>query len=233
MGMKRVVLVYGGILLILAVAVGMVTAWLHLTRDPSTVLTSPCDPPCWYGIQPGETTSMGVLSILMELPWASGIRERTRGYSDELIHLEWRFSRPAPDSYAYAYFDDDICTAISILTYGSLTIADAFGSFGEPERMWVHSEEVQTREWIEVTLFYSSDGIVVEVDVDVPAEDAGDYVEILGKSPVARVTYFDPSRFQDLLDTEILINEPSRPELGSLFPWPGLGAIPYERDQEQ
>jgi hypothetical protein len=34
-------------------------------------------------------TSVRVLSIL-ELPWVSGIRERTQGYSDELISLSTR-----------------------------------------------------------------------------------------------------------------------------------------------
>ena len=233
--MKRLVLVCGGILLFLAVAIGFVTAWLHLTRDPSTVLTNPCDPPCWYGIQPGEMTSVRVLSILMELPWVSGIRERMRGYPrrDELFHLQWAFRRPAPDAYGYAYFDDDICTSISILTHGSLTISDAFGRFGEPELMWMHTEKAGTREWVEVTLLYSSDGIVVEVDVDLPTEGASNSVEMREKTPVWRVTYFDPGRFQDLLDTEILINERPQSRLGDLVPWPGLGVIQHERGQDQ
>ena len=180
-------------------------------------------------------TSLPVLSILMELPWVSGIRERMRNFpvSDELIHLEWKFNRPAPDSYGYAYFDDDVCTAISILTHGSLTIADAFGRFGEPELMWMHTEKVETREWIEVTLLFSAQGAAVEVDVDLPAEGEIDQFEVLGKSPVWRVTYFDPRRFQDLLDTEILINEAPRTRPGGLMPWPGLGVIQYERGQEQ
>jgi hypothetical protein len=233
--MKRLVLVYGGILLFLAVAVGFVTAWLHLTREPSTVLTNPCDPPCWYGIQPGEMTSVRVLSILMDLPWVGSISERMRGYPrrDELFHLRWPYRRPAPDTYGYAYFDDDICTSISILTHGSLTIADAFGKFGEPELMWMHTEKAGTREWVEVTLLYSSDGIVVEVDIDLPAEGASNYVEIREKTPVWRVTYFDPGRFQGLLETEILINERPRNRLVDLMPWPGLGAIHYTRGQGQ
>ncbi|MGC9334056.1 MAG: hypothetical protein ACP5JJ_07910 [Anaerolineae bacterium] len=233
--MKRLLLVYGGILLFLAVAIGIVAAWHHLTREPSTVLTNPCDPPCWYGIQPGEMTSLRVLSILMELPWVSGIRERMRGFParDELEHLEWKLSRPVPDAYGYAYFDDDLCTAVSILTYGSLTIADAFDRFGEPELMWMHTEKVGTREWIEVTLLWDSDGIVVEVDVDFPAQGVSNYVEILEKTPIWRVTYFDPSRFEDLLDTEILINETPRARVGEPVPWPGLGAIPWKRGQEQ
>jgi hypothetical protein len=233
--MKRLVLVYGGILLFLAVAVGFVTAWLHLTREPSTVLTNPCDPPCWHGIQPGEMTSVRVLSILMVLPWVVSIRERMRGYprSDELFHLQWAFRRPASDTYGYAYFDDDICTSISILTHGSLTIADALGRFGEPELMWMHTEKAGTREWVEVTLLYSSDGIVVEVDVDLPTEGANNYVEMREKTPVWRVTYFDPGRLQDLLDTEILINERPQSRLGDLMPWPGLGVLQYERGQDQ
>jgi hypothetical protein len=233
--MKRLVLVYGGILLFLALAVGFVTAWLHLTRDPSTVLTSPCDPPCWYGIQPGEMTSVRVLSILMDLPWVVSIRERMHRYprNNELVHLEWRFWRPAPDTYGYAYFDDDICTSISILTHGSLTISDAFGRFGEPELMWMHTEKAGTREWVEVTLLYSSDGIVVEVDVDLPTEGANNSVEMREETPVWRVTYFDPGRLHDLLDTEILINERPQSRLGDLMSWPGLGVIQYERGQDQ
>lgn len=233
--MKRLILIYAGVLVFVAAAVGVVAAWLHFTREPSTMLTNPCDPPCWYGIQPGEMTSLPVLGILMELPWVSGIRERISNFpvSDELIHLEWKFIRPAPDSYGYAYFDDDVCTAISILTHGSLTIADAFGRFGEPELMWVHTEKVETREWIEVTLLYRAQGVAVEVDVDLPTEGAIDQFEVVGKSPVRRVTYFDSGRFQDLLDTEILINEAPRTRPGDLMPWPGLGVMRYERGQEQ
>ena len=231
--MKRFLLVYGGGLLFLAAAVGIAIAWRHLNRGPSTVLTSACDPPCWHGIQPGDTDSVGVLNILMELPWViQGIREGTKGYSDELMQLEWRFKQPAPDTVGYAYFDTDICTAVSLLTHGSLTIADAFGRFGEPELMWMHREEVETREWIEVTLLYPSIGIVVEVDVDLPAEGAINQVEVAGKNPVSRVTYFDPSRLQDLLHTEILINEAPQARPAELMPWPGLGLIRYERGQE-
>jgi hypothetical protein len=179
-------------------------------------------------------TSVRVLSLLMDLPWVGSIRERTRNYprNDELIHLEWSFKRPAPDAYGFAYFDEDLCTAVSTLTYGSLTVADAFGRFGEPELMWLHSEKVDGREWVEVTLLYGTSGMVVEVDVDLPSDGAVNHVEVLGDSRVSRVTYFDPGRFQDLLDTEILINEPPRTRPGELTPWPGLGVIYYQREQE-
>jgi hypothetical protein len=180
-------------------------------------------------------TSVRVLSILMDLPWVVSIRERMRGYPhrDELFSLQWTFRRPAPDTYGYAYFDDDVCTSISILTLGSLAISDAFGRFGEPELMWMHTEKAGTREWVEVTLLYSSEGIVVEVDVDLPTEGANNSVEMHEKTLVWRVTYFDPGRLQDLLDTEILINERPQSRLGDLMPWPGLGVIQYERGQDQ
>jgi hypothetical protein len=122
---------------------------------------------------------------------------------------------------------------VSILTYGSLTIADAFGRFGEPELMWMHTEKAGGHEWVEVTLLYNSVGIVVEVDFDLPAEGASNYVEIRERTPVWRVTYFDPDRFQGLLDSEILINERPRNRPGDLVPWPGLGAIHYTGGQPE
>jgi hypothetical protein len=180
-------------------------------------------------------TSVRVLSILMDLPSVFSIRERMRRYprSDELFHLEWRFGRPTPDTLGYAYFDDDTCTAVSILTHGSLTVADAFGRLGEPELMWMHTENTGAQEWLEVTLLDSSVGIVIEVDFDLPAEGASNHVEIREVSPVWRVTYFDPGRFQDLLDSEILINERPRNRPGDLMPWPGLGAIYYTKEQSE
>lgn len=236
MSLKRTLLVGAGFLLFVGAAVASVALWRNLNREPSTVLTNPCAPPCWHGIQPGEMTSVRVLGILMELPWVSqGIHERIRNYprSDELIHLEWYFTRPAPDAYGYAYFDEDLCTAISILAFGSLTVADAFGRFGEPEFMWVHTEEVDGRAWVEVTLLYGTSGVVVEVNVDGTDQDTTGSVEITANSPVWRVTYFDPTRFEGLLGTEILINESAETREGDLMPWPGLGTIPYERAQRQ
>ena len=99
--------------------------------------------------------------------------------------------------------------------------------------MWMHTEKVGAQEWLEVTLLYSSVGIVIEVDFDLPAEGASNHVEIREESPVWRVTYFDPGRFQDLLDSEILINERPRNRPGDLMPWPGLGAIHHTKEQSE
>jgi len=71
------------------------------------------------------------------------------------------------------------------------------------------------------------------VDFDLPAEGTSNYVEIREETPVWRVTYFDPGRFQGLLDTEILINERPQSRLVEPMPWPGLGAIHYTRGQPE
>jgi len=86
--MKRLLSGQGGVLLLVA-AVGIALAWRQLNRGPSTVLTSAYDPPCWHGIQPGGTDSVGVLNILTELPWVSG---GTKGYSDEHNQITYRFA---------------------------------------------------------------------------------------------------------------------------------------------
>jgi hypothetical protein len=226
--MKHLLRVSAGILLFLALILGLLALLSRLLRPSSTVLTNPCDPPCWHGIRPGETTSWGVLSVLEEQPWArhDSIREWLRG--DQLSHLGWEFRQPAGDAYGYAYFDEGRCIAVSILTFHSLTVADAFGKLGQPELMGLHATQVDGREWLEVTLLYPAAGVLIRVDLELPAEGERDRVQIRDRSPVARVTYFAPDRFQDLLETEILV--PGRPGTRprEFRPWPGLGLIRYE-----
>lgn len=226
--MKRLFLVISGLLLFIIMATGVLTLVRHLSRAPSTVLTSvDCDPPCWYGIQPGETTSWDVLTALMEQPWLGSIQEQTR--RDQVTQFSWTFRRPAGDSFGFAYFEEERCTAISILTVGSLNLADAFARLGEPELIWTHIERTEGREWLEVTLLAPEKGIVIELNYTDPAASESGYIELRGDKPVYRVTYFDPNRFPELLDTIILINEPVRNRAGALRPWPGFGPIAYER----
>jgi hypothetical protein len=226
--LKHLLRVSVGILLFLALVLGLLAALNRFLRPSSTVVTNPCDPPCWHGIRPGETSSWGVLTILEEQPWVryDSIREWLSG--DELSHLGWEFRQPAGDAYGYAYFDEDRCIAVSILTFNSLTLSDAFGKVGEPELMWLHATQVDRRQWLEVTLLYPARGVLLRVDLELGAEGERSPIEIRDRSPVARVTYFAPSRFDDLLSTEILVR--GRPGTGAeaFRPWPGLGVILYE-----
>jgi hypothetical protein len=82
---------------------------------------------------------------------------------------------------------------------------------------------------VEVVLVYPAAGYLVEVDVDAPAKSAPPRVTVGARSPVMRVTYFAPERFQALLADRTILHSP--PGLGpsDLRPWPGFGPIDFTR----
>ncbi len=232
----RVVLTGGGLLAFIALLAVILTVWSRLTALPSTVLTSnasnaspACPAPCWYAIRPGETTVGEVLTFLPEQPFVQGSTIRVWPASGDINQIAWSFQRPAGDTAGYAYFESDRCTAVTIIAAGALTLADAFGKFGQPERVWTQTGQADARAWVEVDLVYPAAGYVVEVDVDAPAKNDPPQVTVGERTPVMRVTYFAPRSFQALLADSTLLHGPAGLSLSDLRPWPGLGPLVFTR----
>lgn len=224
--MKNFISVIVGILGFISIAVVFMVFLSHRVQTPSTVLLeTECTQPCWYGIQLGVASSDIVWRTLLEndLVDLRSIREWT--YKGEVTQMAWKFHRPVSDSAGYAYFENGQCTAISILTFGSLNLSDAIETLGEPEWVWTHLVTVGNRGWVEVTLLSPHSGHVIEVDVDFSPPTEPNSMELQGKSPVYRVTYFDPSRYYELMQTEILINQSPRDRSNVPQPWNGFGTI--------
>ena len=227
--MKSFLQVAVGILLFVGAFVGILTLLNNVSRQPSSVLTSDCEPPCWYGIRPGTTTRWEALSILEQMKHVdknSILLEQERN-SIEIARINWAFQRPAVDSLGSVEIKDDHVAAITILTVGSLKVSDAFAKLGQPEQMWTHAGRGEAREFLEITLLYPAKGYAIEANIDL--EGKPNFVEIDESTPVFRVTYLDPAMFEELLKTRVLIREPAVTRTGSAQDWPGLGKINFER----
>jgi hypothetical protein len=227
--MKSFLKAVAGLVLFIAAAVGIITLVNNLTRHPSSILTSDCTPPCWYGIQPGETTMGEALEILdgFEEVNQNSIMLETGRNSSEIEKVSWRFQRPGRDSGGSVQLEDERVVAIRILTIGSLTLADALNQFGQPDQIWTQIGTGQAREFLEITLLYPTQGYVVAAIIDL--EGKNDHVDLQESTPIYRITYFDPSQFEELLETRALIDQPMVSRKGSLKPWPGLGPLNFER----
>ena len=228
--MKRFILVVAGLLFFFAMAYGVLAILAEISRHPSSILTSTeCEPPCWYGIRPGETTSWEVLDFLLIQDWVIGrsINEWTTG--DETTQIAWKFQRPAGDTAGYIYFHGDRVTAISISTIGSLNVSEAFLLLGQPASMVAINKEITTRHWIEIDLIYPDEGFLVQVDIDLQANVQQNQVEITEGTPVYRIIYFDPRLYEELMESGILIDESIDTITNNIQPWLGLGVINVER----
>lgn len=209
--------------------VGLILLGLYALRNfnrrPSMVLTSDsCDAPCWYGIEPGVTSSIETLDLLSQMEdidqnslTSEVDREQT------ITSYYWFFQRPAEDSAGSVYFADDRVTAVSILTVDSLKLGNFFEKFGEPDEYWTEIGSGEDREFLQIALFYPTKGYVVNLIIDF--EGDASQVEINESSRVLRVTFYDPDLLQDLLKTQILIDKPLLARTGSYTPWTGVGLI--------
>jgi hypothetical protein len=228
--MKIYLKTVAGILLFFAIALGALTLLRNLNRQPSMVITSTaCEPPCWYGITPGETTSWEAFAILDQLP---GVNQDTvlGGYDreDKLNKIFWYFERPAEDSIGSIYFEDDRATAVTILTINSVKLAELFEKLGQPEKYWAEVGHGEDREYVNVLLFYPTQGYLIDMLIDL--EFDSNQVEIKGTTPVYRVTYFAPEMFEELLGSRILIDKAVLARKGSWQAWTGYGRIEVERE---
>ncbi len=217
------------IVLFIVVAAGALIGLKEFLQKPSIILTgTQCDPPCWYGIRPGQKEPYAIytaLSKIQEVNADSLIIENDR--DDRISNIHWNFQRPAPDGTGAIYFKDDRVTAISIVTLNSLKMQEIFEKLGEPESYWIELGQREYGEYARVYLFYPTRGALVDALIDI--EPGASQVEIRPSTPVFRVTYYDPEQLQMLLETRILIEQAVHARTGRMISWVGLKALPIER----
>lgn len=216
--------------LALILFIGIALLALYLLRDvflnPSTVLTSTeCDPPCWNGIHPGESSFTNVSRTLGEMEGVDqqSINTSAPTTSGEVESISWLFQPPARDVSGTVYLENEIVSAISILTVNSLTLEQVFERFGEPELVWAEIAPSSYREPVELSLIYSKNGFLVEAVIDL--KQGEEQVEVSEKTHVYRAVYFDPQKYQDLLETRILIRRPPPTRKNTPQPWTGFGIV--------
>lgn len=232
--MKELLKTIAGILLFITIALGIISFVNNFNRQPSVILTNTiCDPPCWNDISPGQTKASKVYAFLNDLEFIN--QDTILAESDrdgDLVSLFWSFQYPAVDSSGSVYFEDDLVTAISILTVNSvsnsLKLTDIVERYGHADEYWTEIGYGENREYLDVSLFYFQEGLLTNILIDIP--NGANQVEIKPSNRVFQVIYYDPEMLQELLETRILIDKPYKARTGSFQDWPGYGNIVFERN---
>jgi hypothetical protein len=227
--MKDFLKTVAGITIFIVLAVATMTIIRNINRQPSMILTSTvCEPPCWYGIHPGQTDSSQVYLILAQISGVDG--SSVVGIDDgnnNVSRIYWFFQRPVEDISGTVYFSDDKATAISIVTANTLKLATLFEKLGQPEEYWTEYGQDANSQYLEIFLLYPTKGYLVDVVIDVV--NSTDHVKIQAGTPVFRVTYFSSNTFQELLGTRILFDNPESVHADDFQPWTGYGDISFKR----
>ncbi len=209
---------------------GLLTVVRNYDKQPSLLLTSTeCDPPCWYGITPGQSTMSQVYSAL----------DRIEGVDKDLIFetdkidgkstkITWYFKKPAEDGVGSVRLHNDLVTAISIMTVNSLNMADLIHKLGEPEKYWTWiGQRDNGEQFLDIMLLAPTKGYLAEVVIDI--KPGSDQVVIKANTPVFRVTYFSPDMSREVPETQILSDGQSSGR-DPVQEWTGYGPIPVHRE---
>jgi hypothetical protein len=228
--MKEFFKVNAALVLFILGALGFLAFARNFDKHPSVVLTSTqCNPPCWYGINPGRSTTSQVYKVLDNFKEVN--KDTVLGeynHDEKLVKIFWYFQRPAEDQLGSVNIDNGVATAVNISTVNSLTLADLFKKAGEPELFWTGiGQRDDGQEFLDIVLLAPSKGYVVEVVIDIKA--GSEQVEVKASTPVFRVTYFSPDMYEELLGTRILIDKPVN-RRAPLQAWSEYGSIPINRD---
>jgi hypothetical protein len=228
--MKEYFKVTAALVVFIIGALGFLTFARNFNKRPSVILTSnQCNPPCWYGITPGHSTTAHVYAVLdnfRDVDKNSILGEYNR--SEKLIKVFWYFQRPAEDQMGSVNIENDRVTAINISTVNSLTLGELFSKVGEPEEYWTGVGQRDGGErFLDIVLLAPTRGYAAELVRDIG--DGSNQVEIKASTPVFRVTYFSLDMYEELLETRILIDKPASSRT-PLQEWAGYGSLPVKRE---
>jgi hypothetical protein len=159
--MKEYFKVTAALIVFIAGDLGFLTFARNFNKQPSVILTSTrCNPPCWYGITPGQSTTSHVYAVLDNLGDVdkNSILGEYNHY-EKLIKVFWFFQRPAEDQMGSVNIENDRVTAINISTVNSLTLGELFSKVGEPDEYWMGLEKktMGSGSWISCFLLLQKD----------------------------------------------------------------------------
>ena len=223
--MKEFFKVNAALILFILGFFGFLTFARNFNKRPSVVLTSTqCSIPCWYGIEPGRSTTSQVYAVLDNFEDVN--KDTILGeynHHEKLIKIYWFFQRPAEDQMGSVNIDNDMATAINISTVNSLKLVELIEKAGEPEKYWLgtgYRDDGET--FADIVLLAPTKGYVAELVLDIKA--GSNHVEVKPGTSVFRVTFFSPDMYQELLETRILIDKPARGR-APLQIWEGYGSV--------
>jgi hypothetical protein len=184
----------------------------HLV-DRSLLTGNPCGPPCWYGINPGESSEAESLNILEQIAFidSTSIILNQASWIDGRTATLATFNCITPISRRCGTltFVDELLVEISIPLLYELTFNQAVSELGPPDYLFFEPIHVQVVDCA-AGLVWEHLGIVLTTSVKDASEcdDLSRVGQLSSQEKVVRAVYRDRGR-------EILHG-------GEEFPWTGF-----------
>ncbi len=200
--------------------------------DMSLLTGEPCEPPCWQGLIPGESTEEDVAEFMSTTRFVDTRSVRRGSYTrstrggEEVagVTIHWRSSAGLLSTCNYFSIEEGVLKYITICPYRGVTLGRLIDRYGPPEK-YIARRPISGPLYYDVTLFYPTHGFTV--DLVLPYEDGA----LQPESSVADVWYFRAApleRFIELAREAGVYSGTPNKTLEALSDWPGYGPIELE-----
>jgi hypothetical protein len=181
--------------------------------DRSLLTGEPCEPPCWQGLTPGESTEEDVAEFMRATRFVdtrsvyrSSYTRLTRGGEEVSgVVITWRSSGSLVMCSEFS-IEEGVLKDITICPYPGVTLGSLIDRYGPPEKYRAILQGFE-RQWVDVTLFYPAHGFTVYFML------SPDDTTLGPQSKVESVWYFRAAPLERFLEL--------RYEAGSGGPTPG------------
>lgn len=196
------------------------------SADWSLLTGEPCEPPCWQGLTPGQSTEHETAAFLESSDYAEGSslwQDRTG--CGEITY--WRspiaYARNQPISgwtSNYLCASNGTLKAVMVYLVYDLTLEQLLDRYGPPEAFRAHSAGVPERPYVEVNLYYPGHGFMCQLELPI------DCVQLHSETEVVRAWYFPPTSLEALVDPRDGVPFPPREYMRDVLQdWQGYGPI--------
>ena len=136
--------------------------------DRSLFTGSPCAPPCWQGIVPGETTAEEAMQIVQSSPYVKRKSiERTGSYTLGAIWAYWKINSGGVS----IGLRDGLVHEISLNTPYRLTLEEVVEEFGVPEALVLYQAGLPEHLQWGITIYYPATGMEFSMGTAGPFRD--------------------------------------------------------------
>jgi hypothetical protein len=152
------------------------------------LLDSPCEPPCWYDITPGQTTRTETLDILRELPFV----DSSAIILDSAENVGWKRRSASETITGGILFSGSVVQSINIRHFAQPTSIQALIDYlGPPEGTWVSYVHLP-EDGVTITMIWPQKGLragleILEYEIAVDAEQM-----VVPEHNIKEVEYFIP-----------------------------------------
>jgi hypothetical protein len=187
------------------------------SADWSLVTGEPCEPPCWQGLVPGQSTGADVEDFLETSHLVDHVVERSEHgyvYWQSVVGGARRNPVSAYRTNSFRVGEDGLLEHIRIYLDYDFTLEQLLRRYGTPDRMGAGPAGTPERPWIGVGLFYPERGMMLTLEL--PVNDK----VLRPETKVVWVYYTTPTTVQDL-PTALVGENPEE----TLHLWPGYGPV--------